>query len=399
MGYNLASMSIEFQPDSTAQNQFLFDVGERVRMPDGRILLASGLCQDRTMVSFGNIYVRIFACTPDHNSVFNQKVLEIVAIHNTVNPEHQLHPVVTEQKPGKHYLIHKDESEDLKILLTEHTELLDPLLPFRVTGREIDDIRKGKATAKHAVTKRLYRLAKGLLSKLPDDQALTIAFRVIEHPSTWEMLLKSTPPIRSKSDFQRYFRTSLVRRVWNLNRDKERAGKRVGFYRLNASPLKGFFEQNPLGSQLSKRLLSVLSEDGISAFIGYYLLNKSRKTLGQERSKTLNNEERPYVKARNILEEVVGLPIEDWPRPTIVITVDRIFSKRRAEFDQITACMFPRYREYSCLKYIQGFSNEQLAVHLNISTGAVKALGHRFRDAFVKLALEARVINTSEVDF
>ena len=142
-----------------------------------------------------------------------------------------------------------------------------------------------------------------------------------------------------------------------------------------------------------------MPEDGVSAFIGYYLLNKSRKTLGQERSKTLNNDERPYVKARNILEEVVGLPIEDWPRPTIVITIDRIFSKRRAEFDQITGCMFPRYREYSCLKYIQGFSNEQLAVHLNISTGAVKALGHRFRDAFVKLALEARVINTSEVDF
>ncbi|OGY10782.1 MAG: hypothetical protein A3F61_00045 [Candidatus Blackburnbacteria bacterium RIFCSPHIGHO2_12_FULL_41_13b] len=392
-------MSVEIKPDSTALNQFLLKGHELIQMPDGRILQASGLCQDRIMVSLGNIFVRTFGCTPDYRSGFYQKVLEIVAIHNAVNPEHQLHPVVTEQKPTRHYLIHKDESEDLGILLTEHTEFLDPLLPFRVTGEEIDDLKQGKVKVKQIVTKRLYKLAKGLLSEFSESQARTVAFKVIEHPSTWKLLLESTPPISEKSDFQRYFRTSLVRRVWNCRRDKERAGKRVGFYRLNNNPLKDFFEQNPLGSQLSEKLLSVLPQDEISAFIGYYLLNKSRKTLEQERGKTLNEDERPYVKARNILEEVVRLPIEDWPRPAIVITIDRIFSKRREEFDQITACMFPRYQEYAGLKYRQGFSNEQLAEHFNINVGAVKALGHRFRDAFIKLALKGQVINSSEVDF
>lgn len=277
-------------------------------------------------------------------------------------------------------------------LLRENEERFENTLPFRVTAVEMEQLKRGDGDILQEVILRMERLGLMLLHSynLPPDQVPDQVFDIVEgrinNPNTWQTLLSSEPPVPVKSNFQRFFRTSLYRRAINYHRDQQRAEHIDPMRFLKTSPLRDFFLQHPVGSDLSGRLLAVLSNQSRQAFTNHYLDGEPVSKEGSEF----------FIKNR--LEGIVNKPIDQWPKPRISVVAERLRREKPEFWKIILSRVSHEQRDYVNFRYEGELSNEQIAQKMGKSVNTVKQIGHRFRVKCVKEAIKQGILDKEEVN-
>lgn len=273
-------------------------------------------------------------------------------------------------------------------LLRENEERFENTLPFRVTAAEMVQLKGGDGDVLERVIVRMEHLGMMVLRNyhIPSNQAYDMVERLMNNPGIWQALLSSEPPVPSQSDFQRFFRTSLYRRGINYHRDQQRAEHIDPMRYLKGSPLRDFFLRQPVNSDLSNRLLIVLSDKGRQAFTNHYL---DGEPVSKERSEFV---------IKNRLERIVNKPIDQWPKPGISVVAERLRREQPKFWETMLSCATYEQKNYADLRYEENLGNKEVAERMGKNVNAVKQIGHRFRVKCVKEAINQGILDPKEVN-
>lgn len=362
----------------------LLDNTDRIELGNGRTVAATTLTTSKysDTVSFSAIIKQAFEVAVGRSGpqVF-RKVTAILAEHNQIiGKERWIRSMVVRHDTDDHHIFLRSQSELVVDLLRQSEAILDPLLPFHVTSAEMVALNNNDEESREKIRDRLMRLGLSLFTRDAEDvdpiQAQRMVERVVDHESIWNQLLSAKLPLDTTSDFQRYFRVSILRRVQNLRRDAQRAEKRQApLSRLEGSPLRDYFLHHPIGTPEATRLLLTLSANQETAFVGFF--------LNGEQLITRDN----HLKARKALEKALSLPQVQWPQPQKHDIVKRLVRKN-PEFINVVMSQLSDKEGGRIRLLMSGLSNKEIAARLNIETeGAIKSLVHRMYEKLFRLAV------------
>lgn len=362
----------------------LLDHNDRIELENGRTVAATTLTTSKypDTVSFSAIINQAFEVAVSRSGppVFREATA-ILAEHNQLmGRERWIRPMVVRHDTDDHHIFLRSQSELVIDLLRQSEARLDPLLPFHVTRAEMVALNHNDEASREKVRDRLMRLGLRLFTKEAEDvdpiQAQRMVSTVVDHKSIWQQLLNARLPLNTASDFQKYFRVSILRRVQNLRRDTQRDEKRQApLSRLEGSPLRDYFLHHPVGTPEATRLLLTLSAKQETAFVEFF--------LNREQLITRDN----HWQARKALEKALSLPQSQWPQPKKHDIVKRLVRKNPEFANAAMSALSDKEGEYIRLS-TSGLSSKEIATRLNIETeGAVRSLAHRIYEKLSWLAI------------
>ena len=389
-------------PDRSAEVVKVLNSDDLVTTADGRKIKALSFARSNDTVSLGSILGRALGYPDGYNFHYSssgtlllEKISHIVGWYNRSHQEQdQITPIVVSDIRQRNKLILPREQKDRMVeLLRQNQTRLEPFLPFGVGEKEMEQLRQGDPEVRGRVRIRMVRLGLTFARDLPQKEALINIIKVMNHPNTLEVLLKSDPPVGGKSNFQKLFKTSIYRKGLNYHRAQESLKERqrleaLPFRFLEGSPLEQFFTDQPLESPKVQRLLATLTYRQREVFIDRYLKGKS-----------LRGKERVYLLAKSRLEKVIRLPEENWPKPDITKTAHQLIKLEPRFFINFFETLDERRQEYARLRFEEGLTNQEIAARLNTTEGAIKILGFRFCTELVSRAIDKGLVKESEVEW
>lgn len=377
----------------------VLDPNEQYTTPAGKKIKAASLYHQKSIVTLPKLIGETFGCT-EHQIHLKSFLREVLFIMNEFNqlPEEkkpdikQITPIIVSGSE-MHYLLPKEQEEPMVELLKKNAPRLEPYLPFRVTASEMKQLKVQDQEVKDRIRIRMVRL--GLMSSagIPKKDALINVINIINHPSTWEVLLRSELSVSTKSDFQKFFRTSVYRKALNYHRHqkvqtrKEEKSKEA-FPLLNEGPLKAFFHEYPPESEEAERLLKSLSDKQREAFIDRYLNNG------------LSNHSVLPILAKSKLEGIIKLPQEEWPKPNMINTAKQLMKNEYRFFINFFEHLTEeRQQEYAISRFEEGLENQDIAKSLKTTTGAIKSLGARFCEQLMSRAMDRGILKIDDLEW
>ncbi|MDP3973385.1 MAG: hypothetical protein Q8P92_00995 [Candidatus Daviesbacteria bacterium] len=386
----------------------VIDVTDRVTLPNGRRYSAASLVYSKTIgiKSFNEVACQALGVDPRVRigSKLHAQLVEMITSHSRQGGK-AITPIVIKYNKGLHYRLITEQEESFIHLLRQNRDKIECNLPFYVNEDELQAFRKGNVEVMKAIRGRVKNLGVNLaLSQGASlSEAEEMAESVMRGSSIWGALDESVAPVATSSNFQKLFRTAIYRRFLNRHRGQEKAKEiaqreTIPLRFLEGSPLKKFFSENPPGSFLAERLLHILNDDSQAAFMEHYLNgghgSEVAQKLGVKGAKFVSR----YHSAKKRLEEIVGQPIHEWPSPHITVVVSRLRQNHPDFWFSFLAEAFPKMADYATMKYGERRRDEEIAGRLDMSVGAVKAFGHRFRIKIAREALKMKIIHPQEMN-
>lgn len=310
-----------------------------------------------------------------------ERVIDLVVHYNDFNPDKpRLQPIIVigyGEDKYRYYLFPRLQKGRIIALLKKHSREIETLVgPLALSREDLNMWKRADPNGRDKAWGELMRLGIDLLSdsQTPKGTARFIVRKILSRLPP-ELVEKTEWPIVQGSDLLSWYKAVLYRHSINIHRDNETAKRQRELERND--PLTLFFVSNPPESDAARRLFATLSLRERNVFTARFLEKKEYVRIVEMLHTTEANARVIYRRVYKSLRELIHIPVDEWKPYDVVREAQELYPDFYKTF---LGNVPPHVMQYVQLKYDKDLDSIAIGEKMGISEGAVKSVGHRFRE-------------------